>query len=367
MDFDYDAEQLALRDAVRALLSDQYASIDARRAATATDPGFDEATWSKLAEMGLLGLPFTEAAGGMGAGPAEVAIVATELGRVCAPDPFVEVVVLAGGLIAAAGGDVSGIADGTVIAAFAHPGTVTASADGDTWTLHGSTEPVLNGGRADVIVVAADVAGHPALFQVAGNAVARTSYATFDGGRAATIVFDGVDATPLGDPAADATPMIDHAVALARIAYAHEAAGAMETSLEMTTEYLRTRKQFGVPLKTFQALTFRSADMYVSLELARSVALWATLVALDAGDPRSVVDAVVDAGRRAKFQSGRAGRHISKESIQLHGGIGMTMEYAIGHYATRLTAIDHTLGDGRDQLRDLSGQIGDYGVLDPLP
>ncbi|MFT4008734.1 MAG: acyl-CoA dehydrogenase family protein [Nocardioidaceae bacterium] len=364
MDFEFDAEQLALRDAVRALLTDQYASIDGRRAATAKDPGFDEGTWAKLAEMGVLGLPFSEEAGGMGAGPAEVAVVAGELGRVCAPDPFVEVVVLAGGLIAAAGGDVSGIADGSVIAAFAHDGgEVTAVASGDGWTLRGSKEPVLNGGRADVIVVSAQVDGHPALFQVDGSAVTRTSYATFDGGRASAIAFDAVSATPLGDPSTDATPLIEQAVALARIAYAHEAVGAMQTSLDLTTEYLRTRKQFGVPLKTFQALTFRAADMYVSLELATSVASWATLVALDGSDPAQLVDA----GRRAKLQAGQAGRHVSKESIQLHGGIGMTMEYAVGHYAMRLTAIDHTLGDGRDQLRELAAQVGDYGVLEPLP
>ena len=120
----------------------------------------------------------------------------------------------------------------------------------------------------------------------------------------------------------------------------------MQTALEQTTEYLKTRKQFGVPLSTFQALTFRAADMYVELELARSVVTWATLVLLDGGD-------ALEAASRAKLQVSKAGRHIGKEAIQLHGGIGMTAEYSVGHFTSRLTAIDHTLGDGRHHLAQL--------------
>ena len=123
-----------------------------------------------------------------------------------------------------------------------------------------------------------------------------------------------------------------------------------------------TRKQFGVPLKTFQALTFRAADMYVSLELARSMALWATLVLAD-GDP----DAAVVAAARAVVQTQvAAGRHIGQEAIQLHGGIGMTAEYAVGHYTTRLTAIDHLLGGRTAHLRLLADHVGEYDVVDPL-
>jgi len=360
MDFDYSPEQVALRAAVRGLLSSSYASIDGRRDATAKDPGFDETMWGRLGEMGVLGLPFSEAAGGMGAGPVEVAIVAEEIGRVLAPEPFVEAIVLAGGLIAAAGGSVDGIPGGSVVPAFAGGPGLTATRSDDVWVLDGVKEPVLNGARADVLVVTADVQGHTALFTVAGHAATREGYATYDGGRAARITFASTPAEPLGDPAVDATPLVEQAVAEAQVAYAHEAIGAMDAALSMTTEYLRTRKQFGVPLKTFQALTFRAADMYVSLELVRSIALWATLVLLDGGD-------AVDAGSRAKLQTSRAGRHIGKEAIQLHGGIGMTMEYAVGHYAMRLTAIDHLLGDGREHLRRLAARVGDYGVLEPLP
>lgn len=363
MDFELTSEQSALRDAVRGLLASSYASIDGRRAATEQDPGFDETMWGRLAEMGVLGLPYAEEAGGMGAGPVEVALVAEEFGRVLAPEPFVEAVVLAGGLLAATGADVSGIADGSVLPAFAYYGEVTATRAGDGWVLDGVKEPVLNGSRADLLVVVAHVEGHPALFLVEGSAAERSGYRTFDGGRAARVAFHATAATPLGDPAVDAGPVIDRAVAEARVAYSHEAIGAMTSALDLTTDYLKTRKQFGVPLKTFQALTFRAADMYVSLELARSVAAWATLVLLDGHD--GIDDA--SAGARAKLQTGTAGRHLGKEAIQLHGGIGVTMEYAVGHYTMRLTAIDHLLGDGRTHLGTLAQTVGSYGVLDPLP
>ena len=133
----------------------------------------------------------------------------------------------------------------------------------------------------------------------------------------------------------------------------------MDTALRMTAEYLKTRKQFGVTLNKFQALNFRAADMYVSLELARSTALWAAMV-LDAGG-----DAVL-AADRARLQTSRAGRHIGKDAIQLHGGIGMTAEYKVGHYTSRLTAIDHALGDGDWAADRLAEHVAEYPTVDPL-
>ena len=130
----------------------------------------------------------------------------------------------------------------------------------------------------------------------------------------------------------------------------------MEEALRLTTDYLKTRKQFGVTLNTFQTLTQRAADMYVSLELARSMNLYAALSIADGN-----LDPVVAA--RAKLQIGRSGRHISQEAIQLHGGIGMTAEYPVGHYAARLTAIEHTFGSSQDQLHVLIDQVGDYDVV----
>jgi alkylation response protein AidB-like acyl-CoA dehydrogenase len=375
VNFDYDSEQNDLREAVRGLLARSYADSEQRRTVVKNDPGFDEKTWSRLAEMGLLGLPFDEEHGGMGAGPVEVAIVAEEIGRVLAPEPFIETVVLAGGLVAAVGSDeqkaelLGGISEGTTIAAFAHaePGTrwsasaanVTATQSGDGWTLSGVKEPVPSGARADVLIVSAAIDGGTGLFVVQGDAegLTRTSYRTHDGTRAANVRFDGTPAVALGS--GDQTAAIERAQAEARIAYSHEAIGAMDTALRTTAEYLKTRKQFGVTLNKFQALTFRAADMYVSLELARSTALWASMV-LDAdGD-------VVSAAERARLQTSRAGRHIGKEAIQLHGGIGVTAEYSVGHYTSRLTAIDHLLGDGDWAAGRLAATVADYPTVDPL-
>ncbi|MGY1680907.1 acyl-CoA dehydrogenase family protein [Geodermatophilus sp. SYSU D01176] len=377
MDFTFDSEQNDLREAVRGLLERAYGDGEQRRRVTATEPGFDEKTWSRLAEMGLLGLPFAEEHGGMGAGPIEVAIVAEEIGRVLAPEPFVEAVVLAGGLVAAVGTDaqkgevLGGIAEGTTLAAAAHaePGArwspsaaaVTATQDGGSWSLTGVKEPVLNGARADVLVVSAVVDGGTALFLVRSDAagLTRTGYRTHDGGRAAAVRFDGTPAELLGEDTADRTAEIERVLAEARIAYAHEAIGSMDTALRTTAEYLRTRKQFGVTLNRFQALTFRAADMYVSLELARSTTLWAAMVADAGGD-------VVAAADRARLQTSRAGRHIGKEAIQLHGGIGVTAEYTIGHHTSRLTAIDHVLGDGDWALSRLAATVGEHETVDPL-
>ncbi|WP_448616713.1 acyl-CoA dehydrogenase family protein [Modestobacter sp. URMC 112] len=377
MEYSYDDEQIALREAVNGLLNRAYGGGDQRRAVVGADPGFDEKTWARLAEMGVLGLPFAESDGGMGAGPVEVSIVAEELGRVLAPEPFVESVVLAGGLVSAVGtpeqrAELLGpLAEGASVLAFAHaePGSrwepvargVQATSDGDGWRLTGVKEPVPHGARADVLVVSAVADGATRLFVVRGDAdgLSRTGYRTHDGGRAANLTFDGTPADLLGEGDADRTDEVAAALARAMVAYGSEAIGAMETALATTSEYLRTRKQFGVTLNKFQALTFRAADMYVSLELARSTVLWATLVVDAGGD-------VVTAGLRARLQSSRAGRHIGKEAIQLHGGIGMTAEYTIGHYTSRLTAIDHQLGDGDWALARLAAGVDRYDTVDPL-
>lgn len=345
MDFELDDEQNALRDAVRGLLKAN--DPEHRRQVTAEEPGYDEKTWGRLAEMGLLGLPFAEADGGMGAGPVEVAIVAEELGRVLAPEPYVAAVVLAGGAVAALGSDEQ---RAEILGSLSAGERLLAFASGEV------AEPVIQGARADTIVWEVD--GEVFLVDRQEDAV---SYRTHDGGRAAHLVFDRAAATPLGT-GGDATAALAEVRARAQIAACHEAVGAMDAALQMTTSYLTTRQQFGMTLNKFQALTFRAADMYTDLELTRSIVSWATLVAADSDDPV----ALRDAAARAKLQTARAGRRIGQEAIQLHGGIGVTDEYAIGHYTSRLTAINHWLGDARDQLSTLSAGLTTYGVLDPL-
>lgn len=374
MDFTLDDEQTALRDAVRGLLKGF--DNEQRRAATAEDPGFSAEQWGRLAEMGLLGLPYSEDDGGMGAGPVELAVVAEELGRVNAPEPYVETVVLAGGLVAALGtteqkAEVLGaISSGekVVAAALLEPGSRwdllgegVVEKDG---RLTGVKEPVVAGGRADLLVVSATTDAGPALFLVTpGEGVEVASYATFDGGRAARVTLTDAPANRLGDGSVDTLAAVERVVAAAKIAYCHEALGLMESALRMTTEYLTTRKQFGMTLNRFQALTFRAADMYTSLELTRSIVTWATMVLADHG---STHEQVSEAARRAKLQVSKAGRHVGQEAIQLHGGIGMTAEYAVGHMTSRLTAIDHLLGDGREQTTHLARTLTDHEVVEPV-
>lgn len=379
MDFEYDDEQQALRDAVRGLVGKTYADHEHRRTTTKEAPGFDEKLWARMAEMGLLGLPFAEDDGGVGAGPVEIGIVCQELGRVAAPEPYLAAVVMAGGLVAACGTPeqraevVTPLANGELIPALAHaePGGrwgasaagVTAAADGDGWTLTGTKEPVINGGRADVLVVSAALPddGGTGLFVVdPGNATV-TDYTVYDGSRAARVDLDATPATPLGEAGRDLTDSIATVLDLARVMAANQSLGAMRTALSATTDYLTSRKQFGVTLNTFQDLTFRAADMYVSQELTVSIVDWATMV-VATGDAA----AMSDAATRAALQVSRAGRHVGQEAIQLHGGIAMTAEYSVGSLIAQLTVLDHLLGDGNLHLARLADGLDDYAMIDPL-
>ncbi|HNM97319.1 MAG TPA: acyl-CoA dehydrogenase family protein [Marmoricola sp.] len=364
MDFNYDEDQLALADAIKSLITTDGAN-----------------RWAGFADMGLLGLPFADSVGGMGAGPVEVSLVAEQMGRALAAEPYIEAVVLAGGLIDSCGTPaqreqlLGGLTDGSVVPIFTglepgqrwsfNAGGVTARREGDSWRLTGVKEPVIDADQATVFVVSALFDDeHVGLFLVDREVATVSSYATFDGGQAGRVVFDDTPAQVLGD-AVDRCPEISHQVAAAQIAYCHEALGCMEEALRLTTSYLKTRKQFGVTLNRFQALTFRAADMYTSLELTRSIVMWATMVLAAATDDAAEHD-VIEAAARAKLQCSRAGRHIGQEAIQLHGGIGMTDEYAVGHYTARLTALDHLLGDGRAQSAKLVETLTSHTTVDAL-
>ncbi|HCB06790.1 MAG TPA: acyl-CoA dehydrogenase [Nocardioides bacterium] len=381
MDFRYDDEQDALREAVRGLVGKAYGDYEDRRRTVTTDPGFDESQWGRMAEMGLLGLPFSEEDGGVGAGPIEIGIVCQELGRAIAPEPYLTSVVLAGGLIAAVGSAeqrqelLGALSAGESVLAFAHdePGrrwspeasSVTATSSDDGWTLTGVKEPVPHGARADVLVVSAALPdGGTGLFLVTDATTA--GYAAYDGTRAARVTFEATAATPLGEPGLDVTASIATVQDITRVMAANQALGALQFLLPTTTEYLRSRKQFGVPLSTFQALTFRAAEMYVSLELAHSMVDWATMVVAQSSTGQGDPQAVADAARRVSVQISTSGRHVGQEAIQLHGGIAMTMEYSVGMYVAHLTVLDHLLGDGTHHLRDLAGAVTTYAALDPL-
>jgi alkylation response protein AidB-like acyl-CoA dehydrogenase len=365
MDFQLSDEQALLRDTTRDLLSRTY-DPESRNKIIETDLGWSREVWSQLADTGILGLGFEPEE----AGQIEIMAVLTEIGRRLAPEPVVHAALAPGALIAERGSDaqkqlLDEVAAGQKLLAFAHVETsqrkptaavaTRAARQGDSWTLTGTKNPVPAGDCADTLVVSAALPdGGTGLFLVDGDAVNRHPYPTFDGQRGAQIDLDSAPAEPLGD-AVDASRAIRDTIIRIQSALCSEAVGAMEEALRLTTDYLKTRKQFGVTLNKFQALTQRAADMYVSLEMARSMSFYAAMSIADGN-----LDPVI--ASRAKLQVGRSGRHIAQESIQLHGGIGMTAEYPVGHYAARLTAIEHTLGSSQDHLHVLIDHIADYDL-----
>jgi alkylation response protein AidB-like acyl-CoA dehydrogenase len=374
MNFDLTEEQQLLADTTRDVLARSYDNTEARNTVidTALDagPGWSREVWEQLAEIGILGLGLDSPGDPDAAGPTEVMVVMTEIGRRLAPEPVAAAALVPGAVIAEHGsaeqrGLLDEVAAGGRLLTFAHtePGrrgaadlVTRATEQGGSWTLTGRKNPVLAGDSADTLLVSAALpTGGSGLFLVDASAVTRHAYRTFDGQRGAAIALDDSPAQPLG-AGGDAGDAIAAAVVRFQSALCAEAVGAMDESLRLTTDYLKTRKQFGVPLKTFQTLTQRAADMYVSVELARSMSYY---LAMSVADGR--FDPMVAA--RAKLQIGRSGKHIAEESIQLHGGIGVTAEYPIAHYAARLTAIEQTFGSAGDQLRFLVDQVGKYGTV----
>ena len=366
MDFEPSDEQVLLRDTTRGLLARSY-DPESRNKVVDTELGWSRDVWSQLAEIGILGLSFeTEEVG-----PIEMMLVLIEVGRRLAPEPIIAAALTPGVLIAESGTEdqrqlLERVASGEMLLAFAHnePGlrwpaqglACTAVSDGGAWTISGVKNPVPAGDCADTLVVSAGLPDRgTGLFLVDADTVTRRSYRTFDGQRGAQIELEHAPAEPLGE-AVDASKVVREAVIRTQSALCAQAVGAMEEALRLTTEYLTSRKQFGVTLNKFQTLTQRAADMYVSLEMARSMSMYAAMSIAD-----GTLDPVI--ASRAKLRVGRSARHIGQEAVQLHGGIGVTAEYPVGHYLATLTAIEQSLGASDDHLRVLIDQLGDYGVV----
>ncbi|WP_063016920.1 acyl-CoA dehydrogenase family protein [Nocardia nova] len=375
MDFELTDEQVMLGETVRDLLARAY-DPESRLKVLDTELGWSRDVWSQLAELGVLGLSFSEEDGGVGAGPVETMVVMEEVGRRLAPEPLLDAVLLPGGLIASLGTAeqrqriLPEVAGGSRLLAFAHEEagsrwpdltvTTTATADGDGYRLSGVKSRVPGDCADELVVTALGSDGVLRLFLVAADAegVTRTSYRTFDERRGAQIEFASAPAELLGAAeAGDATEAVATAIATAQASLCAESIGAMGEALRLTTEYLKTRKQFGVTLSKFQTLTQRAADMYVAMELARSMSFYATA---------SLAEGTVDpiALSRARLQVGRGARHIGQEAVQMHGGIGITTEYPVSHYVARLTAVDQTFGGRREHLGVLSSRVGDYGLAE---
>ncbi|MCP3373831.1 pimeloyl-CoA dehydrogenase small subunit [Bradyrhizobium cajani] len=374
MDFELSEEQRLLKESVDGLLANTY-DFEQRKRYIKENGGWSKLIWQKLAGQGLLGVPFAESDGGFGAGAVETMIIMEAIGRALVLEPYLPTVVICGGFLRHGGSVAQKVAhlpsiiDGSRTLAFAqlekssrydlYDITTSAKKRGKGWVIDGEKLVVINGQSAETLVVTARSRGAQrdkggiGVFLVPADAKGLTKkiYATQDGLHAADVTFTSVEVgaeAVVGDPE-NALSLIERVVDEARAALCAEAVGAMDESLKITVEYLKTRKQFGVLIGSFQSLRHRAADMFVALEQARSMSMLATMATNcdDAADRLQLVAA-------AKVQIARSGKLIGEEAIQLHGGIGMTMDARIGHYFKRLTMVERAFGDPGYHLRRVS-------------
>ncbi|PZQ70843.1 MAG: acyl-CoA dehydrogenase [Variovorax paradoxus] len=365
MDFNFSDDQQQLRDAVAKWVEKGY-DFERRRKIEAAG-GFDRVAWNELAELGLAGLYIPEDDGGLGMGPVEGMVVMEELGRGIVLEPLAQSLIA--GAVLAGHADAATkqawlprIAGGEALVVLAWQEkkaryrldvcAATAKKAGDGYTVHGTKGVVPAGDQADAFLVPAQLDGRIALFLVERSAdgVAARGYVTQDGSRAAEVVFDNAAATLV---AADGLPVLEHAVDIGIAATCAEGVGVMDKTLALTVEYMNTRKQFGVPIASFQALRHRVADMKMQLELARSMSYYASLkLNAPAAERRQAM-------ARAKYQLGVAMRFVGQQSVQLHGGIGVTDEYMGSHYFRKLTQMEMVFGDTLHHLGEVSARMTD--------
>jgi pimeloyl-CoA dehydrogenase small subunit len=374
MDFEYTEEQRLLRESLDRLFADSY-GFAKRKTYMAEPEGFSRAMWAQYAELGLLGLPFAEEYGGFGGGGVEIMVVMEALGRVIALEPYLATVVLAGTALKLAGSPaqqealVPQIIDGSLRLAVAHGErqarydlndvVTTATKTGSGWRLDGAKSVVVHGDSADKLIVSARVSGERhdtdgiGLFLVDPKAggIARRAYPMRDGTHAADIALSGVEAEALGEPGAGLA-VIERVAESGIAATSAEAVGTMETMLNMTVEYMKTRVQFGKPIGENQALQHRATEMMIAMEQGRSLALLASVMIDDENAAQRAHDIST-----AKVGVGQAARFVSQNAVQLHGGIGMTDEYAVGHYFRRCMVIEHSFGDTGYHLSKLAAAV----------
>lgn len=342
MNFELTEERQMLQDTLRRYLSDKYTTAK-RNDILASDAGMSADIWGELADLGVIGALFTEDQGGFGGAGFDLAVVFEELGRAGVVEPFLDCALMGGRLLAMAGREdiVEGVIAGTLQLAVAHgePGGrydldhVTTTAQNGKLT--GRKAVVMNAEAADHLIVSARDGDAIALYLVDKDApgLVVQGYPLLAGGRAAEVT---LDATP-GDALNIGLAAIEDVTALAIVAQTAETLGAMETATALTKDYLGTRKQFGRPIGTFQALAHRMADLLIELEQARSAVINAAGY-LDTDERDLTLSA-------SKNLIGRVGRLVAEEAIQMHGGIAMTQEYELAHIAKRIVMADHRFGD----------------------
>ncbi len=371
MNFDLSEEQQLLAESVRRFLARDYA-FEARKRIVAAPEGMSAPVWQTFAEMGLLGLPLPEDAGGFGGGAVDMMSVMEAIGDALVVEPYLPTVGLGAQLVARAGSPAQraailpAVADGKMKLAFASTEegsrydlervATLARREGGAYVIDGAKRVVIGGPLADLIAVSVRTSGAQGdahgisllLVDAKSLGLAMTPYRTLDGLSACDLLFKGVrvDADARLGAEGEALPVIEAVVDYATALVCAEAVGAIRYANEATLEYLKARKQFGVPIGTFQALQHRMVDMTITYEQARSMASLAC----------TVVDAAPDAPERrravsaAKIKIADACRHVSQEAVQLHGGMGMTEELKVSHTFRRLTMIAQQFGDADHHL-----------------
>ena len=374
MDFSLSEEQQLLKDSVDRFIREAYA-LDSRRKLVASEDGFSRKHWKQMAELGWLGVALPEEYGGIDGGPVEIMIIMEAFGSGLVVEPYLASVVLGGGFLLHGGSDrqktelLPKLGAGELMLAFAyaerqsrydlHDVALRAEPDGEGYLLNGHKGVVLHAACADKIIVSTRTAGEArdpqgiTLFLVDRDAegLSRRDYPTVDGLRASELTFENVrvDAADIIGQPGEALPLIERIADAGIAALCAEAVGCIQVLHDATNEYLKTRQQFGRPLSSFQVLQHRMVDMYMELEQARSMAYLTTLK-LEDPDPVERQRAAA----AAKVQIGKSGRYAGQQSVQLHGGMGMTDELSIGHYFKRLTMIDIMFGNQDHHLKRFS-------------
>jgi pimeloyl-CoA dehydrogenase small subunit len=371
MDFSLSEEQQLLKDSVDRFVREEY-ELNKRRKLAAGEDGFSRAHWRRMAELGWLGVALPEEHGGIGGGPVETMVIMEAIGTGLVLEPYLPTVVLGGNAIALAGSPAQKrellprLAAGELLLALAyaerqsrfdlHDVEFKAERDGAGYRLTGHKGVVLHAATADKIVLSARTSGAGrdrdgiTLFLVDNGAagLSRRDYPTVDGGRASELTFDAVrvGADAVLGPVGGGLAVLERIAERAIVALCAEAVGCMQVLLDTTNEYLKTRVQFGQPIGKFQVLQHRMVDMFMHVGEARSMAYMATMK-VDDEDARERARAV----SAAKVQIGKSGRFVGQQSVQLHGGMGMTDELNVGHYFKRLTMIDTMLGNHDHHLK----------------
>ena len=365
MDFSFTEEQTLLQESVSRFMQNDY-GFEARQKNASTEQGFSAENWQTFAELGWLGVPFSEADGGFGGGAIETALMSEQFGRGLLIEPFLATVILAGGAIKHGGSEeqksqyLPGIIDGSKHAAlaFVEPQarfniadiTTTATADGAGYVLNGYKAVVLNGPQADFLVVSARTSGEQrdedgvSLFvmDAATAGISRRDYPTVDAFRASEITFENVKigADSLVGEAGKGLPILQQAIDDGVLSVGAEAVGCMEVLYKDTVEYCKQREQFGQPIGKFQVLQHRMVDMFMEHEQSKSLMFMAAMRMAEGygAEAQKAVSAF-------KVQVGKSGKFVGQNAVQLHGGMGMTEELNIGHYFKRLTIIDTLFGN----------------------